>query len=218
MFIPNNTDVAGACTFWQAGRNGSSLLRAGARVISGIPHYFCADFIHAYEEEARRNPQALAQASVLLNELATSEQRSPSQWAAHCEVVDRDFAGRGLKANPEKDDQIERRLQAGSIEMPLWGVSLDPAVAHHYGSRFLLEMVEGFPAIPAWRLSSTKTEEQELITGGTYKVLSIERSRGATHARLRWTEPCQPRLLCEQSHDISTQPHASLPPEMETTT
>jgi hypothetical protein len=199
MVNTTKADLVEACAFWQAGRDGgSSLLRAGARVITAIPHYFCAGFINALEDEARQDPQALTYACVLLFELATSTQKDPSQWAEQCQVIDQSFAGRGLKANGENDKQIERRLDDGVIEMPLWGLSLDRKVTEHYGTRFLLEIVDSFPAIPAFMHSDTKAQEQELITGGTYEVLSLDRGEGSTHARLRWTGPCRPRVLCNE--------------------
>ncbi|WP_448638650.1 hypothetical protein [Geodermatophilus sp. URMC 63] len=70
--------------------------------------------------------------------------------------------------------------------MPLWGVSLSPGVADSFGTRFLFELVGPFPAVPAWMASGVKTEEQELVTGGRYQVLSQEQRGETTHARLRW--------------------------------
>jgi hypothetical protein len=70
--------------------------------------------------------------------------------------------------------------------MPLWGVSLDPTVARGFGTRFILEIVGPFPALPAWVASGVKAAEQELITGGEYRVLSVEEVGGTTHARLQW--------------------------------
>jgi hypothetical protein len=98
----------------------------------------------------------------------------------------RGFAGRGLEANPEKDDQILRVLEHGQITMPLWGVSLDRKVAEKFGTRFVLEVVGDFPAVPAWRASGIKDDEQELITGGEYRVLSLTEDGGTTHATLEW--------------------------------
>jgi len=74
--------------------------------------------------------------------------------------------------------------------MPLWGISLDRAVTENYGTRFLLEICEAFPAVPAWMTSKVKADERELITGGRYEVLSVDRSEAATHARIRWIAPC----------------------------
>jgi hypothetical protein len=46
-----------ACTLWQGGRDvGSSPVRGAARVLSGVRHYFHADFITAYNQQARTTP------------------------------------------------------------------------------------------------------------------------------------------------------------------
>jgi hypothetical protein len=96
------------------------------------------------------------------------------------------FAGRGISSKPAEDPQIEARLRSGRIEMPLWGVSLSPDVAAGFGTRFLFELVGDFPAVPAWKHSGLKDFEQELVTGGRYRVLSQEDRNGTTHVRLRW--------------------------------
>ena len=70
--------------------------------------------------------------------------------------------------------------------MPLWGVSLSPEVAAGFGTRFLFELVGDFPAVPAWKHSGIKDFEQELVTGGRYRVLSQEERDGTTHVRLQW--------------------------------
>jgi hypothetical protein len=70
--------------------------------------------------------------------------------------------------------------------MPLWGVSLSPEVAAEFGTRFLFELVGDFPAVPAWVHSGIKDHEQELVTGGQYRVLSQQERDGTTHVRLRW--------------------------------
>ena len=70
--------------------------------------------------------------------------------------------------------------------MPLWGVSLSPDIAAGFGTRFLFELVGDFPAVPAWKHSGIKDEEQELVTGGRYRVLSQEERDGTTHVRLQW--------------------------------
>src|SRR4051812_11082569 len=46
-----------ACRLWQGGQNvGSSPVRGAARVLSGVNHYFRADFIDDYNREARKSP------------------------------------------------------------------------------------------------------------------------------------------------------------------
>jgi hypothetical protein len=70
--------------------------------------------------------------------------------------------------------------------MPLWGVSLSTDVAAGFGTRLLFELVGDFPAVPAWKHSGIKDDEQELVTGGRYRVLSQEERDGTTHVRLQW--------------------------------
>lgn len=189
------SELSSACRFWQTGRDGgSSLLRGAARVLTGIPHYFEAPFITAHEDRARQDPQARTYAQVLLQELSRSPARASSEWAALLGVGGGDFAGRGLTANPGKDEQIEQRLRDGRIAMPLWGLSLDRAVTNSYGSRFLLEVDGPFPAVPASLHSSFKAEELELIAGGNYEVITLERTDDTTHATLRWVSPCEPLI------------------------
>ncbi len=43
-----------------------------------------------------------------------------------------------------------------------------------------------FPAVPAWVASDVKDDEQELVTGGWYRVLSQQQHGETTHVRLRW--------------------------------
>lgn len=171
-----------ACSRWQSGRDGgSSLLRGAARVLTGTPHYFQADFITAYEDRARDDRCVLEEARVLLAALGLSARRDAGAWAAHAGVTDGAFCGRGLQAKPSVDSQIEDRLREGSIDMPLWGVSLDHAIADSYGatdgcpSRFLFCLQGEFPAIVSWRESGIKPEEQELVTGGHYRVADVRR-------------------------------------------
>ncbi|MGI3781922.1 MAG: hypothetical protein ACRYG2_14230 [Janthinobacterium lividum] len=197
--MTKSSDLGAACAFWQAGRDGgSTLLRGAARVITGVPHYFCAPFIHEKEEEARHTPIALFHGAVLLNELERAPSRTASEWAVETKVADHAFAGRGLKS-AEQDDKIEERLDTGRIDMPLWGLSLDRTVTQTYGERFLLEVVGPFPAIPAWLVSHVKEDEQELVTGGRYAVESVERSEGTTLARLRWESSVESRRICDAS-------------------
>jgi hypothetical protein len=179
--------LAEACTLWQGGRDvGSSPIRGAARVLSGVRHYFYADFIAAYDEQARTTPEVLPAGLALLRAVNAAPHRDADAWSAAVGLSARGFAGRGIKSKPDEDPQIERRLRSGQIEMPLWGVSLSPAVAAGFGTRFLFELVGGFPAVPAWVHSGDKAEEQELVTGGRYRVLSQEDRDGTTHVRLRW--------------------------------
>ncbi|WP_409332333.1 hypothetical protein [Trujillonella humicola] len=180
-------DLAEACTFWQGGQNvGSSPVRAAARVLSGVRHYFSAPFVAAYDEQARTSPEVLAAGIALLRSVNAAPFQDADGWASVVGLLAGGFAGRGISSKPAEDPQIERRLRTGQIEMPLWGVSLSPAVAAGFGTRFLFELDGPFPAVPAWTHSGIKAEEQELVTGGRYRVLSLEERDGTTHVRLRW--------------------------------
>ncbi|SDP11368.1 hypothetical protein SAMN05660199_03184 [Klenkia soli] len=177
-----------ACSLWQSGQDvGSSLIRAGARVLTGVPHYVQASYIAAHEEKAKERPDALAAARTLLDAVAGADQRDAAGWARVASLPAGDFAGRGLKSEAEKDAQIESVIDSGTIRMPLWGLSLDRAVTEQYGGRFLFEVIGPFPAVPAWLASGVVPEEAELITGGDYAVVDVERAEGRTTARLRWT-------------------------------
>jgi hypothetical protein len=183
-----DADLAVACALWQDNRDdGSSLIRGAARALTGLGHYFRAGFITEQEKRARRAPEALRAAVALLRGVNGSEFRDADGWNAACGLPARGLAGRGLKAKPQ-DDQILKQLGYGEITMPLWGVSLDRSVAEGYGTRFLFELVGEFPAIPAWQASGIKDDEQELVTGGRYRVLSMEDVGSSTRVRLEWIE------------------------------
>ncbi|MGY1771955.1 hypothetical protein [Blastococcus sp. SYSU D00813] len=180
-------DLAEACTLWQGGRDvGSSPVRAAARVLSGVRHYFSAPFISAYDEQARTSPEVLAAGIALLRSVNAAPFRNADGWASVVGLPAGGFVGRGIASKPAEDPQIERRLRTGQIEMPLWGVSLSPAVAAGFGTRFRFELDGPFPAVPAWVHSGIKAEEQELVTGGRYRVLTREDRNGTTVVRLRW--------------------------------
>lgn len=190
-------DLSAACTRWQGGRDGgSSLLRAAARVLLDRDHYFRADFITDYERQARRDAAVLAEASWLLWSLIDAPRLSPDEWNLRVGLPERGFAGRGVASKPLEDSQILEALKRGTIDMPLWGVSLDPEVADSYGgkngARFIFQLDGAFPAIPAWMTSGIKSEEQELICGGNYKILSVEDDSGVARVRLGYLGPVTP--------------------------
>lgn len=174
-----------ACAIWQGGmEGGSSPIRAAARNLTGVSHYFKADFITKYEEEARANGRTKARARVLLEALAASPVRTPAEWAATL-GVDSDWVGRGIKKGPQ-DPQILESLASGELTMPLWGASFDPAVAQSYGDRFVFIVHGSFPAIPAWLHSGIVAEELELICGGRYEIvepLSLDGDSVSVHLR-----------------------------------
>lgn len=160
-------------------------------MLTGIRHYFDADFITAHENAAREDPVALRDADAILQALASSPVLTASQWSARMGLPDDDFAGRGLRSAPQ-DEDIERRLSTGWIDMPLWGLSLNRAVTEQYGGRFLLQVVGPFPAVPAWLASGVKAEEQELISGGRYRVVKVTPGETVTHVNLEWVEQLVP--------------------------
>lgn len=159
-----------ACAAWQGGmEGGSSPIRAAARNLTGVRHYFEADFISQYEQEAAANPITTDRARTLLDALRDSPLRTAAEWSAALQVGS-DWVGRGIKKGPQ-DAQILGSLATGHLTMPLWGASFDPAVARSYGDRFTFSLQGPFPAIPAWVQSGVVAEELELICGGRYQVL-----------------------------------------------
>jgi hypothetical protein len=180
-------DLREACAFWQRGAHeGSSPIRAAARALTGVRHYFHASFISEYEKEARKSREVLGAGVTLLRAVNAAPRLDADGWNAAVDLPARGFAGRGIKAKPDEDPQIEKQLATGRIEMPLWGVSLSRKVADNFGTRFLFELVGDFPAVPTWKHSEIKNFEEELITGGRYHVVSQEQHGETTHVRLRW--------------------------------
>src|SRR2546423_1868373 len=133
-------DLKEACTVWQSGRDdGSSRLHGAARVLTGIPHYFDADFIRKHEEAARSDEASLERARLLMTAIAKSDARAHEEWCADLSIANSGFAGRGLDKKPQ-DDQILAALESSEITMPLWGISLDRDIALSYGTRFVLQL------------------------------------------------------------------------------
>ena len=165
-------------------------------MLTGIPHYFRADFITQQEAKARSNQEILDTARVLLDAVATAENRTADEWNASVGLYLRGFAGRGLEPKPQ-DDQILDVLATGGIVMPLWGVSLSLYAAWWYGTagrslkpRFMFEIDGPFPAIPSWILSGEKAEEEELICGGEYEIRDVVHDDGQlTTVIIRFSQP-----------------------------
>jgi hypothetical protein len=177
--------VAEACRVWQSGRDGgSSRLRGAARALTGVPHYFRADFITAHERAARDDPAAMANAAVLLRALRESNALTAAEWRGRCALAAGDFAGRGLDSKPQ-DNQIEAVLRGREIIMPLWGVSLDRSVANGFGTRFLFVLDGPFHGVAAWMHSGDEPDQLEIITGGRYQVDALRRDGETTVANLR---------------------------------
>ncbi len=184
--------LASACARWQGNRDsGSTLLRAGATVILGEQHYFRAAFITRSEQEAATDPDVLAEAAALLLAVDASPARTADDWCVESGLPKTAFAGRGLAAKPMQDQQILDQLDRGTIRMPLWGVSLDPVVARSYAGahpRWMFHIVGEFRAIPAWLHSGVKADEQELICGGEFQVLSMVTEGSITTVRLQYLD------------------------------
>ena len=189
--------LAGACRAWQGDRDaGSTPIRAAARRLAGVPHYFSAEWLAEVEESAEADAQTMSRAHVLMDALAASEPADAEGW---CERVGLSggFVGRGLKAKPE-DDQILRSLGSGQISMPLWGVSLAEEIALSYGDHWLFVIEGPFHGIAAWQHSGIKEDEREVIVGGRYEVLDTPNTASAPQVvRLRevgavWPPPKYP--------------------------
>lgn len=188
---PTDAEVRDACTAWQGGRDGgSSPIRAAARVLTGVDHYFSADFITDLEQTAASNPQTLSRARALLGALGSSPLLDATEWGERTGFPT-SWAGRGISSGPQ-DDQISTVLGTGLITMPLWGLSLQRDVAESFGTRFLFELEGPFPAIPAWQMSDFKHDERELISGGQYEVTTIDHSNAGTIVGLRYLRMVQP--------------------------
>lgn len=176
----SNDALAAACSAWQQHRDASSLIRAAARVIAGVPHYFQADFIAELEERARRDHAALVHASTLMTSLVKGSLRTVEEWRAETGVGGGGQASRGIAAKPADsgiDAEIERAVTkpGATLNMPLWGFSLSEDVARGFGDRFLFRLQGRFSALPAWLHSGLKDAEQEMIGGGGYRVLGTRR-------------------------------------------
>lgn len=188
-------DLAAACELWQSGRDtGSSPLRAAARVITGVPHYFDADFIRQFDATASADSRLRHHAAVLLDRLARATNHTAAGWSHRLGFAS-SWAGRATPGSPHAD-QIRAALATGTLTMPLWGVSLSPDVAATFGDRFTFEITGAFPAIVASDHSGIKQDELELITGGLYEVETVsENPTGGVNAMLRFVRVVHPDRL-----------------------
>jgi hypothetical protein len=170
--------LADACDAWQSGRDGGSTpIRAAARVLTGVPHYFRAPYINELDGRAAQDETLLARAQCLLDAIAVSSPMDAAQWAAQFDLECAGHACRGIKANPGADEQIEALVNSSdaAITMPLWGFSLSEEMALSYGTRFMFRVHGPFHAIAAWQHSGVNADEQELIGSGHYRVLETRR-------------------------------------------
>lgn len=176
--MSHDNDLGDACEVWQSGRDGGSTpLRAAARILSSIPHYFSAPFITALDDKARGDEVGLARAAVLMAAVSKSTRLTAEGWRQTLGVSGSGHASRGIAAksdDPLVDQQIEDLVTSPGAElvMPLWGFSLSEDIAVGYGSRFLFRLVGEFHAVPAWVHSGILPEEQELIGSGRYAVVA----------------------------------------------
>jgi hypothetical protein len=189
--------LADACRAWQSDRDGGSTpIRAAARRLTRVPHYFSADWLRDVEDRAEADDQTMRRARMLMQALVASEPTDAEGWCQRLEVPGA-FVGRGLGAK-EEDDQILRSLRSGLIFMPLWGASLSEEIARSYGEQWLFVIEGPFHGIAAWQHSQIKDAERELIAGGCYEVLGASRiASPPTVVRLRevgalWPPPKHP--------------------------
>lgn len=169
--------LADACEAWQGGRDGGSTpLRAAARVLTGVPHYFSAPFIDSLDVKAMTDEVGQARARTLISAVAQSTPMTADEWRSTVGLTGTGQASRGIAAkvdDPDVDRQIEDLLttDGATIAMPLWGFSLSESVSLGYGSRFVFRLVGAFHAVPAWVHSGVLPGEQELIGSGVYRVV-----------------------------------------------
>lgn len=184
-----------ACTLWQSGRDtGSSAIRAGARELTGLPHYFQATYLNDHLKKALSSSEVMDAARTLMNAVAESdpERATASEWREAHQLTPGTFAGRGIeKKDAEKEDeQIRAKLETGKFSMPLWGVSLDEKTAREFGNGnlgFVFQIEGPFRGVAAWDQSGIKENEYEIITGGHYAVLNVSEESNATVVTLRET-------------------------------
>ena len=213
MSTDTNAALAEACAAWQQHRDASSRIRAAARVITGVPHYFQADFITELEGQARADHATLLHASTLMTTLAKATPRTVEEWRAETGTTGAGLAARGIAAKPAEsgiDAEIERAVTrpGATLNMPLWGFSLSEDVARGFGDRFLFRLQGKFSALPAWLYSGTKDGEQEMIGGGGYRVLGARQEGETLVVDLR--QLAVPMYL---AHDLDRLLSASLGPE-----
>jgi len=185
-------DLKEAVSVWQASQHDSSRLRGAARVLTGIPHYFDADYIAGYEQEARVSRVTLDMAHTLMTGISASSPQTASDWHRQVGLPSPGFAGRGIqrKDKNREDGQIAAALRKGVIAMPLWGFSLDRAVADSYGQGpngpgFMFELDGPFHGIAAWIESGCNEHDREIISSGIYKVMWLEARDDIWHVGLR---------------------------------
>lgn len=185
--------VAAACEMWQGGRDsGSSLLRAAARHLTGIPHYFTAPYIDDLDDAAAARPDALSAARALLGAIERRPWQSVAELAREAQWPGEAVAERGLgsKSKFGEDEQITALVTAprAVISMPLWGFSLDPAIARSYGTRFIFRLNGPLVGVAAWTQSDIKATEAEVIASGVYSVERVIEEHGSTVVELRQTD------------------------------
>ena len=191
---PRTIDIADACTVWQSGRDGgSSALRGGARVLTGIPHYFDAPYIREKTRAAADDPDIRARARLLLDAVTAAPARTARDWYERCGLDGQPFAGRGIerKNSHGEDEQILLSLERGWLQMPLWGFSLDQGVAEDYGKAseglmsFMFELTGPCRGIAAWQSSGIKADQREIIASGVYAVTDLQQRESTWWVQLK---------------------------------
>jgi hypothetical protein len=84
-------------------------LRAAARVVTGIPHYFSASYIDAYDAATSENSVALTRSRVLLNAVTASEMLDAKGWRALTGLPGPAFASRGIAAKNDEGEDVTCR-------------------------------------------------------------------------------------------------------------
>jgi hypothetical protein len=186
--LASNQGLVAAVRRWQSGQDGSSLLRGAARAITGVAHYFDADFIAEYERRAALDQLVRTQARLLMDEIGDAGPWSAHEWHARLGLSGEAFAGRGIKSKPQHDAQILASLARGKLTMPLWGFSLRRDVAASYGTRFLFQIDGPFHGLPAWLVTDEQEDQAEIIASGSYEV-STEDQDESTIVTLREAGP-----------------------------
>jgi hypothetical protein len=182
--------ILAALTQWQQGEaGGASRLCAAARALTGTAHFYTAELITKNEREARRHPAVMMAAAALLRAVNQAQPHDADAWNTLLGRPLDGFAGRVISCYAADDEQFMAHVSRGRLDIPLWSVSLDYAVAGRASGSYRLEVEGAFPGVPAWTLSGLKADEAEIITGGRYDVLGTYRDGSLTVVRLRYVQP-----------------------------
>jgi hypothetical protein len=140
-------------------------------MLTQVPHYFAADYVREYERQAAEDRSAIEQARLLMRVIAGGKAKRDNEWQMSLGIPGPPFAGRGIKPKSE-DPQILRDIARGILSMPLWGFSLNEAVARSYGTRFLFRLEGPFHGLAAWKVTAEQSDDAEIIASGIYSVVT----------------------------------------------